>query len=223
MNKRELLPKLLDMISDNKNELFEAVIKERTKHLTIIIENMFQEQNASAIIRSADCLGVQDIHIIENNNKLRINPDIALGSSKWMSIHQHYGKSNNTISCIQELKNKGYTIAATSPHKDDMLISELPVENKTALLFGTELTGLSDIALENADVFVKIPMYGFTESFNLSVSAGICMYDFVTRMKNTSVSWQLTEDERIDVLMEWARKTIYQSDKIIKHLSKPSN
>lgn len=218
MNKKELLPILLNMISDNKNDLFEEIINMRTKHLTIVIENMYQEQNASAVIRTADCLGVQDVHIIENNNKLRINPEISLGSSKWMNIHQYYKSENNTLNCIQSLKQQGYTIAATSPHKDDMLISELPVENKTALLFGTELTGLSDTALEEADVYVKIPMYGFTESYNLSVSAGICMYDFINRLKSSSLDWKLSEEEKVEVLFEWARKTIRKGDEIIEKL-----
>ena len=220
MNKKELLPQLLNMISDNKNELFEQVIHQRTKHLSIIIENMYQEQNASAVIRTADCLGVQDIHIIENSNELKINPDISLGSNKWMNIVQHCDEENNTLACINKLKADGYVIAATSPHKDDMLISELPVNQKTALMFGTEMTGLSDVALENADVFVKIPMYGFTESFNLSVSAGICMYDFIHRVKNSDTTWQLSEEEKIDTLFEWAKRTIHESDKVIEHLLK---
>lgn len=218
MNKKELLPKLLSMISDNKNELFENIIEQRTRHLTIIIENMYQEQNASAVVRTADCLGVQDIHIIENNNKLRLNPEISLGSNKWMNIHQYYQNENNTVECINKLKADGYVIAATSPHKDDMLVSELPVDQKTALLFGTELTGLSEEAMELADVYVKIPMYGFTESYNLSVSAGICMYDFVNRMKSSNVEWNLTEDEKIDVLFEWARRTIRKGDDVIAKL-----
>ncbi|MCB0477903.1 MAG: RNA methyltransferase [Crocinitomicaceae bacterium] len=222
MDKSELLDALRNMITDNKNELFDEVIEKRTRHLTIIIENMFQEQNASAVIRTADCLGLQDVHIIENNNKLKINPDISLGSSKWMSIHQYYKNENNTIDCIRQLKEQGYTIAATSPHKDDMLISELPVENKTALLFGTELTGLSQTAMNEADVYVKIPMFGFTESYNLSVSAGICMYDFIHRLKNSTVKWQLSESEKTDILYDWARKTIKRSDRVIENLLKDS-
>lgn len=222
MNKKELLSKLRAMISDNKNQLFDEIIEKRTRHLAVIVENMYQEQNASALVRTADCLGVQDVHIIENNNKLRLNPDIALGSSKWMTIEQYYGKENNTLDCIRSLKAKGYTIAATTPHKDDLLIHDLPVDRKTAFLFGTELTGLSETAIAHADVFVKIPMYGFTESYNLSVSAAICMYDFVDRMKRSDIKWQLSEEDRVDILFEWARKTVNRSDRIIENLLQES-
>lgn len=218
MDKKKILPQLLEMISDNKKELFEKVLDQRTRHLTVIIENMYQDQNASAVIRSAECFGVQDLHIIENTNKLRVNPDIALGSKKWIDVHQYYKNENNTIECIENLKSQGYTIAATTPHTDDILISELPIENKTALLFGTELTGLSDLAMESADVFVKVPMSGFTESFNLSVSAAICMYDFTNRLRNSEVNWQLSDEERFDLLFEWVKKTINRSEKIIKML-----
>jgi tRNA (guanosine-2'-O-)-methyltransferase len=218
MNKKELLPKLLTMVSDNKNELFADILCKRTRHLSIVIENMYQEQNASAIVRSADCLGVQDVHIIENNNELKINEDIAMGSDNWMTIKQYYKEENNTLSCLNQLKSEGYKIAVTSPHQDDMLISELSVEDKTALVFGTEMTGVSEIAKKNADVFVKIPMYGFTESYNLSVSAGICMYDFIHRLKSSTTNWELSDTDRDDILFEWLKHTIDRSDKVIEHL-----
>ncbi|MEZ4937395.1 MAG: RNA methyltransferase [Crocinitomicaceae bacterium] len=222
MDKKELLAKLRNLITVNKNELFDEIVEKRTRHLTLIIENMFQEQNASAVIRTAECLGLQDVHIIENNNKLKINRDIALGSSKWMSIHQYYQNENNTLDCIQHLKKQGYTIVATSPHENDLSISELPVDRKTALMFGTELTGLSKIALKEADVHVKIPMYGFTESYNLSVSAGICIYDFINRMKKSNIDWSLSEDEKVDILYDWCKKTINRSDRVIENLLKDS-
>src|SRR5690606_12525524 len=140
------------------------------------LENLFQPHNASAVLRSCDGFGIQDIHIIENYNKYKPNREIDMGSSKWLNTIKYKEKENNTVECIRHLKSKGYKIVATTPHENDCLIDDLPLDQPTALLFGTELTGLTKEALNEADAFVKIPMFGFTESFNISVSVALALY-----------------------------------------------
>jgi len=76
------------------------------------------------------------------------------------------------------------------------------------LLFGTEEIGLSKIAMQNADGFVKIPMFGFTESLNISVSAAISLYELSKRLKSSTINWQLSEEEKIEQLIGWAKKVI---------------
>ena len=139
----------------------------RTRYLTVVLEDIFQSQNASAVLRTCDCFGIQDVHIIENRNPYEINPDVELGSAKWLNMNRYNKSGHNTLEAFTELRKKGYKIIATSPHKNDLMIQDLPIEHKIALVFGSEREGLSDIALQNADAFVKIPMYGFTESFNI--------------------------------------------------------
>ncbi len=214
--KRALKNYLFEFLSDNKRTLFEKNIENRTRHLTVVLEDIYQPHNASAVLRSSDLFGVQDIHIIENKNQYNINPDVVVGSNKWLNLFQYNQLENNTLQCIDKLRSEGYIIAATTPYNKDINLEDMPVHHKTAFLFGTELTGLSEIALENSDVFVKIPMYGFTESFNISVSAALTMYSFSQRMRRNNILWQLTEEEKLDILIQWSKNTIKEVDLIIK-------
>ena len=188
--------------------LFEKVIANRTKHVTVALENIFQPQNASAVLRTSDVFGIQDVHVIENDNEYNVNPRVVHGASKWINLHKYNEKENNTLDCINKLKADGYKVYGTTPHTDDCLIQDIPLDNKVALMFGTELTGLSDIAMKNVDGFVKIPMYGFTESLNISVSASICLYELSKRLKISDINWQLSEDDKLDQLIVWAKKVI---------------
>jgi len=215
-NSIELRNFLFEIISENKKSLFEKNIEFRTKKITVVLEDIFQSHNASAVLRSADLFGIQDIHIIENRNQYKVNPDVALGSSKWLSIEKYNSQENNTLECFEMLKSKGYKIVATSPHENDILLDELPINEKIAVVFGTELNGLSKIALDNADAFVKIPMYGFTESFNISVSAALCMYNLTDRLRKSAEDWQLTKDEKVEIQIAWAMQSIKRADVVVK-------
>jgi tRNA (guanosine-2'-O-)-methyltransferase len=212
MPKAALIEYLMEFVTVNKQQLFDENIKHRTRHITVALENIFQPHNASAVLRSCDCFGVQDVHIIENSNEYVLNPGVALGASKWLTLHKYTEKENNTLDCIQHLKKQGYKVYATTPHENDCTIDQLPVDNKVALMFGTEKQGLSDLALENADGFVKIPMYGFSESFNISVSAAICLFNVTERLKQTNVSWELTEIEKQEVILNWIRQAVKRVD-----------
>jgi tRNA (guanosine-2'-O-)-methyltransferase len=216
LQKIELLNLLESFISENKKDLFKKIIEYRTRYITVVLEDIYQPHNASAVLRTCDCFGVQDVHIIENRNMYEVNPDVALGSSKWLSLTKYNGGENNTLDTINKLKSKGYTIVATTPHKNDTPLNKLDLSKKTALLFGTELKGLSDIALENADAFVKIPMVGFTESFNISVSAAIILHHLTNKLWDSGYKWQLTDDEKLDIRLDWARNVVKKSELIEK-------
>lgn len=211
---QELLDHLSTFISENRKEKFHHLIQFRTKHLTVVLEDIFQPHNASAVLRSCDCFGIQDVHIIENRNKYEINPDVALGSSKWLTLNKYNQEKENTLPCINKLKKEGYTIIATSPHKNDVNIENLDIKNKTALVFGTEMQGISDVVKEQADGFVKIPMYGFTESFNISVSAAISLYALTNKLHHSTISWKLSEAEKNKVLLQWFRNSINKPEHI---------
>ncbi len=208
VNKKELLEYLSGFMSENKMELFNKIIPERTRHVTVALENIFQPQNASAVLRTCDVFGIQDVHIIENDNEYNVNPRVVHGASKWIDLHKYNEKENNTLDCIKTLKSKGYKVYGTTPHTNDCLIQDIPLDEKVALMFGTEMTGLSDIAMENVDGYVKIPMYGFTESLNISVSASICLYELKKRLKASDIDWQLSEEEQLEQLILWSKKVI---------------
>jgi tRNA (guanosine-2'-O-)-methyltransferase len=196
-------------VTEKRYELFEKVIEERTQYITVLLEDIYQPQNASAVLRSCDCFGVQDVHIIENKNEYRLNPEVALGSSKWLSLKKYNALENNTLDAINVLKKQGYRIIATGPHNEDSTPETFDIrKSKFALMFGSELPGLSDIALANADEYLKIPMYGFTESFNISVSAAVIMNRLTQRLRSSDINYKLSKDKRNEILLDWLRSNV---------------
>jgi len=214
--KKELSEYLLTFISDKRKQRFDEVLKNRTGHLHIVLENIFQAHNASAVLRSCEAFGIQHVHFIENRNRMRISDDVAMGSSNWLTIHRHNSNENNTKEALQQLKDMGYRIVATTPHKNDVTIDKLPVDKKLALVFGTELEGVSDDVMRMADEFVKIPMLGFTESFNVSVCAALCMFELSNRMRSDNKNIQLSEEEQNEIYFQWLKNSVEYSDQLIE-------
>lgn len=210
-----LLDQFYKHLTDRKKERFSELIENRTRHVTVVLENLFQPHNASAVLRSCDCFGIQDTHIIENYNKYEVNREIDMGSSKWLNTYKYKNEEHNTLEAITHLKSKGYKIVATTPHTNDCMIDELPIDQPIALMFGTELGGLTDIALEHADAYVKLPMYGFTESYNISVCVALALFSVTERMrKDKSINWQLSEKEKHETLLNWSKKVVKHPEKV---------
>ncbi len=222
MTDEQLYTELCAFISENKRALFDRIAPERMRHVTVVLEDIYQSHNASAVVRTCDLLGVQDIHVIENRNKYTLNPDVTLGSSKWVDLHRWREGSDNTMDCIRSLKAKGYRIAATSPHGHSVDLKDLDLSTPIAFCFGTELEGLSKELLAEADTRVRIPMHGFTESYNISVSAAIVLFTVTERLRTSNVPWELSTEETIKLKLEWARKTRYHSSLIEERLRQRS-
>ena len=219
--KKELINHLSKFITSKRLDLFNRTLLERTRYLTVILEDIFQSHNASAVLRSCDCFGIQDVHIIENRNEYEINPEVALGASKWLNLHKYNELENNTLETIKKLKNQNYRIVATTPHtKDTSLVNFDLSKGKTALLFGTEMQGISDIAMKHADEFLKIDMFGFTESFNISVSAGICLQHLTYKLRSSDINYKLSEEEKLDLKLDWLKTSIRKSDILEKEFIK---
>jgi len=195
---------LENIITDNRKENFLKVLKNRTKHFTIAVEDVFQMHNASAVMRSCEVFGIQELHVIEERYGKRIDKEIAMGAQKWVDISTYDSVTN----CIDTLKNKGYQIIATTPHENDCLLEDFDISKPSALFFGTERDGLSEEILKRADGFLKIPMVGFTESLNISVSAAIIIQNLTNRLRNSDAAWQLTEEEILVKRLDWAKKSI---------------
>ena len=211
---------LIPFATEERLLRFNEIIAKRMRHLTVVVEDVYQAHNTSAVLRSCDCFGVQDVHIIENKNEFSVNPDIALGSSKWLNVKRYNEKENNTIDCLRNLKDKGYQIAATTPHTDDVMLSDLDLSKPTALVFGTEKEGISDLVRQEADSFVRIPMYGFTESYNISVSAALCLYECTERIRKEGINWELSDIEKDGILLSWLQNSIKSSSKILEKFEK---
>jgi len=212
----DMINYLSSFISETRRAKFDQVLQYRTRHITIVLEDLYQPHNASAVLRSCDIFGIQDIHIIENKHAYTVNKDIAMGSPKWLNLHKYRNQENNTITCITQLKQKGYHIIATSPNENSYSIDDLPIDQPLALFFGTELTGISETVLQQADKLVKIPMYGFTESFNISVSAALCLRSLTEKLHKSDLNWHLNEEEKQELLLRWLRNSIRKVEMIEK-------
>jgi len=214
---KELVDYLSEFISENKRSKIEQVLAMRTRHMTLAVEDVYQPHNASAVVRTCDSYGIQEMHIIENRNKYTISTDVASGSAKWVDLVQHNKEENNTVSCIKHLKSKGYKVIATTPHNNDVPLDELDINSPIALLFGNEQEGLSQEAIDLSDGFVKIPMFGFTESLNISVSAAICMHALISKIhKLDPALWKLSEEEKLNIKLRWVKSIIKKSDLLEK-------
>ncbi len=210
--KKEFLELLSGYLTENRRKLFDKVIRYRTRHITVVLEDIYQPHNASAVLRSADLTGIQDIHIIENRNKYQVNPEVAMGSSKWLNLIKYNEYEDNTLAAYDALRKAGYRIVATTPHKNDQMLDDISINGKMALVFGTELKGLSETAITHADEYLRIPMYGFTESYNISVSAALILFTLTEKLRKSQVPWQLSEEEKLEILVEWAKRTIKHAD-----------
>jgi tRNA (guanosine-2'-O-)-methyltransferase len=212
--KIELINYLKKFCSENRQQLITKNLSNRTRHLTTVLENIYQPQNASAVVRSCECFGVQDLHIIENDNSFRTSRGVVLGSAKWVNIHRHKKAEHNTEACLNTLKNQDYKLVATTLQPGSKPIDEIDLTQKTALLFGAEEKGLSEIAHNMADEMAYIPMVGFTQSLNISVSAAICLYTLTKQLRTNDINWPLTDDEKLELEIEWLIKST-QNGRII--------
>ena len=212
--KRELVDCLAEFVSLDRREKIEWVLQRRTRHLTVALEDVYQPHNASAVLRSCDCFGVQDVHIVEQDNTYQVNPNVALGASKWLSLIRYREAEGNAAACVAALKERGYDLVAATPHNEDCLVEDLEIDRPLAVFFGTEDEGLSADTLASMDRYVKIPMFGFTESFNVSVSAALILRELVRRLRTAAVDWRLDEQEKLDLRLQWYRTVVRGSDLI---------
>lgn len=211
-----LLDHLAQFVSDHKKEFIAKVLELRTRQITVVMEDIYQSQNASAVIRTCECMGIQDIHIIEQISKYDINPRVLKGANKWMTLYRYNDrKVNNTRQCFDFLHSNGYRILVADPDDQGSPVQEVEFGNaKIALVFGNELRGVSRYGMENADQRIRIPMYGFTESLNISVSVAICLSTLVSRLHSLENRIHLTEEEQEVLKLEWYRKIVRRSDLI---------
>lgn len=208
----DLLAYLEGYLTEERKQRFLEVLQHRTKHITIAIEDVYQMHNTSAIIRSCDVFGVQQVHVVEDRFAKRLDKNIAMGAEKWVDVHRYH----NTMDCIANLKKHGYQIIATTPHNDSTLLPEFYPDQKSAIFFGTEKEGLSDTVMQQADGFLKIPMVGFSESLNVSVAAAIIIQDLAHKVRASETNWQLTDVEILEKRMDWTQKSIQHVKGIIK-------
>ena len=213
--KAALYERAASLFSDNKRALFDRLAPLRTRHVCVVLEDIYQSHNAAAVLRSCDCFGVQDVHVVETHNPFNPAGDVAVGSAKWVDWYRHASLRD----AYRHLHAQSYRIVATLPHENDQMITDLDLGQPVALVFGTELTGLSAEAVEGADAYVKVPMYGFTESFNISVCAALSLFSLTERMRrDADIPWRLDDDALLDLKLHWATQAIRDGERVLQSL-----
>ena len=215
----EYLAYLEDFITENRKEKFLKVLAQRTNHFTIAIEDVFQLHNTSAVMRSCEVFGIQNLHVVEEKYGKSIDKEIAMGAQKWVDVNRY----NSNLECVRALKEKGYQIIATTPHENDCLLDDFDISKPSAIFFGTERDGLSEEVMAEADGFLKIPMAGFTESLNISVSAAIIIQNIMSRLRKTDLEWQLSEEEMILRRLDWTKNSIKDIKRIEQRYKEINN
>lgn len=213
--KQRLYAALSELYSENKRDLFDRLVRNRTRHICVMLEDIYQSHNASAVLRSCDCFGVQDVHVVEQHNRFNPNSEVAMGSNKWVDVYKY----RHTLEAYDALRARGYQVIATTPHENDTMIDSLDITRPTALVFGTELTGLTPEAIDHADGYVKIPMYGFTESFNISVSAALSLFCITEKMRRQEgLRWQMGEEEQLTLKLYWSLQVIKDGERVLQNV-----
>jgi tRNA (guanosine-2'-O-)-methyltransferase len=206
---------LSQFVSDHKKEFVDRVLNQRTRYVTVVLENIYQSQNASATLRTAECLGLHEVHIVENTAKYHLNIRVLKGADKWLAMNRYRTQGqNNTETCFSKLRSEGYKIFVADPAEDGVSVDEIDLTQKTALVFGNELRGVSDYAIEHADGKMKIPMYGFTESLNISVSVAISLSTLLKKLRDSTIDFRLSDEEKRLIRLEWYKKIVRGSDVI---------
>lgn len=216
MSLSSLVTYLCNFVVDERKATLIKVLSNRTRYISVLLENVYQPHNASAVLRSCDCFGIQEVNVIESVTNFLPDKEITMGADKWLTINRFSGE-NSLDKCLSSLRQRGYRIVATTPHADDNMLCNFKVDKGPfVLMFGSELNGLSNSALDNADEYLKIPMYGFTESLNISVSAAIILHYFSEQIRKQNLAWQLTDAEKEQIMFVWLSRSIKDSARIIE-------
>ena len=219
------------------------VLAQRSRYIICVLEDLYDPRNGSAVLRHCDALGIHEVHVIENKNLFKTDEQVDMGTAQWLDLHVHRLAGNvprsvkgrrraaaaaltgetppvesNTPSVLASLKERGYRIVATSPHGDDDEVPETLdlAAGPAAVVFGTEKYGISDEVKDAADVFLRIPMVGFVESFNLSASAAIVFHVLSRRLRTEGLPWQLTKDDEGEIYLRWVKESAPHGEKLIQ-------
>lgn len=208
-----LWDKIASLLTEERISKINEATAMRTNKVCVVMEDLFFTQNMSAVVRTADCMGVQDVYMIGDKTACRINDNVAKGAWYWVDIHRRTRQPKQET--LQELKDKGYRLVATLPDENAVSLPDFDVTaGKAAFIFGNESRGISPLVREMADEFVTIPMHGFTESYNISVSVALCLYQLTQKLRNSGTDWQLSPEELNELRYRWMKKGIKKAEQV---------
>jgi tRNA (guanosine-2'-O-)-methyltransferase len=203
LNDEGFLAYLESMMPESKKQKIAQVLPYRTRHVVTVIENVLDSNNTNAILRTSEALGIQEAHLVYGNIKYIPQKSVSKGAHLWMDTFK-YGKSetDNALDCIQQLKLKGYQLIVTTPSATRSF-EQLDINKPMAICFGQESKGLSETFLRHADKQICIPQYGFTESYNVAVAAGMVLLPMMEKLRSSTVKWQLDDVQKRQIYKQW--------------------
>ncbi len=205
-----------EFVTEERKNRIEEVLSQRTEHFHIVTEDTYQEHNASAIVRSCDCFGIQRMSVIQDINEFYVSHGMAGGAEKWVDINYYQESKEGFQECIDNLRASGYQIVATCPNPDAKKLEDFDVTQKSAIFFGREREGLSQVVLDQADSDLFIPMVGFTSSLNISVSVAIILQTLATKLRlNDHIDWGLNEQRKEELRLAWYYNSIPNNQRML--------
>lgn len=209
---QEIYDYLQQFLTDERLSKIEHFSKESSDFVLPVMEDVYQFRNAAAIVRSVEACGFHHVVALEEENVFNPNLKVTKGAETWVQVE----KMPNNLDSLKEIKSRGYRILAVSPEKNATMLPDYEVKEPIALVFGTELEGVSDEILDFADETLAIPMFGFTKSFNVSVAAAICMYELKQKLIKSGIEYQLSDQKLLELKIRWAKNSIKSSEQILE-------
>jgi len=207
--KRVFYAKLSLELTDHKRQLFQDKVTQRTRHFSLALEDMMKTQNASALMRTSDAFGIHKVDVYDKNERFNVSSGISKGVEKWLdtSFFNTYNEGG-TKEWAKELKTSGRKLYVTALDDTALPINAIDPTVPATILFGNEQEGASPFIQEFADEHIYIPMLGFVESFNVSVSCGIILHHLTLGMEKAGIKRGLTPEDELNTLINWALRTI---------------
>ncbi len=203
---------LSPFVSEERLARMRDVLTRRTRNLVLVAEDLYDPHNMSAVVRTAEAHGVQELHVVEGRTRFAPHKKITLGAHSWMDIHR-YGQPAD---CLAHLRDRGFQVVTGALTPESVPIHAIDFSRPTAMVFGNEHEGLTSAFLDCADQVFQIPMYGFTQSLNISVSAAIATFFAVNeRIRLLGQSGDLSDEDQAQILDEWLKRTVPMSDRIL--------
>ena len=212
---QEIYDYLQQFLTDERLSKIEHFSKESSDFVLPVMEDVYQFRNAAAIVRSVEACGFHHVVALEEENVFNPNLKVTKGAETWVQVE----KMPNNLDSLKEIKSRGYRILAVSPEKNATMLPDYEVKEPIALVFGTELEGVSDEILDFADETLAIPMFGFTKSFNVSVAAAICMYELKQKLIKSGIEYKLSDEKLLELKIRWAKNSIKSSEQILERFS----
>ena len=207
----EVYQYLTDFLTEERLQKIEYFSAQSSDFILPIMEDVYQFRNAAAIVRSAEACGLHRIVALEKINVFQPNLDLTKGADTWVEIVKHPAH----IDYIKNIKQQGYKIVAVSPEKNATLLPDFNITEPIALTFGTEWQGVTEEILDFADETLAIPMYGFTQSFNVSVAAAICFYELKQKLIKNNIPHLLNKEKLLKTRIRWAVNSIRSGNEIL--------